>query len=578
MYVESTPVTVWGGQPHPVGFHFGTIAQLKQLPGITVGGLDPKTDQDEIYGMGGQKTGSQPVEIAANTGNPQQERDLVHLGVAIARSGNGLPQFGQGDIPFEALNMFANLYRVLLLGLPQEGPSIIPDEKLAQLKQRFSSVRTARIVQRGSEWCVESEKGKNLGCGPSKEWAEKRLGEVEYFKHKKGSPRGPVSGEMNEAVLSKWAVVALGELQQPGGVGATQDQYNPVLDGENPLDPPNADNSENSHEQAVALETWVNYAVDLLNRGEQDEAILAKLAHDGCPNPKDVLQRAKEQPVEEAPITDEIGQDPFEAPEPDDGLGSGQMESLSQQPPVVASRVRIANSSMTGKVIDRWEGQWGEGFVMVALDEGGTINVSPDAVEIIEPEEEPVHPVSRIQQYIDGLPPVEPTRPQVEARIAAMEAVRRACRANISKVGFHDQVKLASMDSDAQAEIRQLREFLGAIANESDAAYLSGQQRYRPHGIALPGVEPVTTSNREFDRRIAENAAIFAAELPAEVAADAEAAAYAAAVYAASRNGNVAEFVRLAEEHRVVRTEEFAPTEAAEETTDTEGPAEGLYL
>lgn len=49
----------------------------------------------------------------------------------------------------------------------------------------------AKVVEKGGKWYVESEKGKNLG-GPydSKEKAEKRLGQVEYFKHKKGAATG----------------------------------------------------------------------------------------------------------------------------------------------------------------------------------------------------------------------------------------------------------------------------------------------------------------------------------------------------------------------------------------------------
>lgn len=43
------------------------------------------------------------------------------------------------------------------------------------------------IVRRKKGWYVVSESGKNLG-GPydSREAAEKRLRQVEYFKHKKG--------------------------------------------------------------------------------------------------------------------------------------------------------------------------------------------------------------------------------------------------------------------------------------------------------------------------------------------------------------------------------------------------------
>ena len=42
------------------------------------------------------------------------------------------------------------------------------------------------------EWCVESESGKNLGCSDSREAAEKRLEQVEMFKHKIGATDCPV--------------------------------------------------------------------------------------------------------------------------------------------------------------------------------------------------------------------------------------------------------------------------------------------------------------------------------------------------------------------------------------------------
>lgn len=46
----------------------------------------------------------------------------------------------------------------------------------------------AVIRKVGDEFCVFSHSGKNLGCSPSREGAEKRLRQVEYFKHKdKGS-------------------------------------------------------------------------------------------------------------------------------------------------------------------------------------------------------------------------------------------------------------------------------------------------------------------------------------------------------------------------------------------------------
>ena len=50
---------------------------------------------------------------------------------------------------------------------------------------------------------------------------------------------------MSNQKTAKWEVVALGELQQPSGVGGTQ-QYNPVTDGPNPNGPNFGDNAGNS--------------------------------------------------------------------------------------------------------------------------------------------------------------------------------------------------------------------------------------------------------------------------------------------------------------------------------------------
>lgn len=50
------------------------------------------------------------------------------------------------------------------------------DRSSAQIKKLTSS----RIRRSGKDWCVFSANGeKNLGCGPSKEWAEFRLKNIE---------------------------------------------------------------------------------------------------------------------------------------------------------------------------------------------------------------------------------------------------------------------------------------------------------------------------------------------------------------------------------------------------------------
>ena len=41
------------------------------------------------------------------------------------------------------------------------------------------------IVKKGSKYIVKSESGKHLGSYKTKKEAEKRLRQIEYFKHKK---------------------------------------------------------------------------------------------------------------------------------------------------------------------------------------------------------------------------------------------------------------------------------------------------------------------------------------------------------------------------------------------------------
>jgi hypothetical protein len=371
-----------------------------------------------------------------------------------------------------------------------------------------------------------------------------------------------------------WQVVSLGELQQPGAVGATE-EYNPVVDGPNP-DGPGVDNAGNSPEQEVALETWVNAAIDMINRGEQDQAIIAKLSHDGCPFPQEALKRAKEQPNQSA-VTNELGQDPFEAPSPDqqNPIASGQMQGLSQQPPAVTgSRVRVAGSTMTGKVDEVWTDMWGQGLVRISLDEGGSVNVAPEAVESID--ETPRQPVSEIQQFIDSLPKVEPSRPNIEARVGQLELVRQAVRNTISKVGFSDQVKLSTIDRDAQDEILVLRTWL---SSNLTGEVVTQPYRYNGFGVADSNPDAVFAGN------VREAAVIWASEGPwdgtngsMKYAGAHDDLIQAAAHYAETHNmtgDQLNTFIKAAEEyvgdHRHVTTEEF------DAEPDNDGPVEQLF-
>lgn len=68
-----------------------------------------------------------------------------------------------------------------------------------------------------SEWCVYSEKGKHMGCYDSEAEAKKRLGQIEYFKHKKASLTYSEIGKQAELNVAK----ALEEVQ-----GKTTEEIN----------------------------------------------------------------------------------------------------------------------------------------------------------------------------------------------------------------------------------------------------------------------------------------------------------------------------------------------------------------
>lgn len=422
---------------------------------------------------------------------------------------------------------------------------------------------------------------------------------------------GAVSDDMSNHKTAKWEVIALGELQQPGGVGITQD-YNPVTDGPNPQGTDLADNAQNSPEQEVALETWVNMCVDMLNRGEPDEAIIAKLAHDGCPSPQEVLQRARTQPEQQQPISDEIGQDPFKTPAPQDGQ-TGQMEGLSQQPPVLGKKKdevetddwdkdekcsdcgdSLADSEgegydgLCGDCADKAEskGKWSN--VRIAgrpWSEYAKSNLRWAAVPGTEVEPDlnlgDGHPVSEIEKFISQMPVVQPSRPYIEARVENLDRARRAIRGILSKVTYSDQQKLVDLDRQMTGEQHALKDALnsddflgGGHRSESDNEYIASAPKFRHNAfsIADPDVVPFEGNPRELG-------AIWAAESPYDAGSSVE-DFHAAAIHQASELGmngdQFNEFLKVATEvaeHRHVHTEEFTA-----EPVENEGPAEGIFL
>jgi hypothetical protein len=64
----------------------------------------------------------------------------------------------------------------------------LSEEEFAELEESgISGQEFSYIKKVGSEWCVFGESGRKMGCYSSKKAAEKRLAQVEMFKHMKAN-------------------------------------------------------------------------------------------------------------------------------------------------------------------------------------------------------------------------------------------------------------------------------------------------------------------------------------------------------------------------------------------------------
>lgn len=138
--------------------------------------------------------------------------DLDKLKAIKRRTGEGYEEIirnwlkGYGDeitLNEEEVAQVVNAFRD-----EYEGDEETPEEK-------ESSIKKAKIVPKGDEFCVEAESGRNMGCYSTKSKAEKRLKQVEMFKHMKGSKKAQKIMDF----LSHENMVDAAELLRQKGIG-----------------------------------------------------------------------------------------------------------------------------------------------------------------------------------------------------------------------------------------------------------------------------------------------------------------------------------------------------------------------
>lgn len=232
-----------------------------------------------------------------------------------------------------------------------------------------------------------------------------------------------------------------------------------------------SDSGQNSFEQDVAVKTWVDHAVDMLNRDKGDDEVLASLAHDGCPDPQAVLERAKAQPpVEQEPDMQDGGAMPPTPPVYDEHGDSGMAEPvvsstrhISEIGRPLAQRVEVGGRP--GSALGRYTGLWGD-LVRVAFDDGSHADVPEEAVQAVA--DQVSHPVDSIRDFISQFPAVDSD--SASSVSAAYKAVREArAMARAAAAGGSDEA--VALDQVLARDQEALMERLHVLAQDAADAH-----------------------------------------------------------------------------------------------------------
>lgn len=393
----------------------------------------------------------------------------------------------------------------------------------------------------------------------------------------------------------------------------------------NPIDAGGADfgdNAQNSIEQEVATKTWTDHALDLLARGASQQQVVAKLAHDGCPDPEAVYQRALEHQasqsnqfdpeVPENPVGPEAENTDFNMPpqgvtaaaQPEDSMGVQGVDTLKQKlAEAEAAGDTVSAQQLRDQIKTMWQGYTGsvkvanfEGsFRAMDFDQWGRLVVAietPTGIMQLDGEKaEPVAPkvsdeVSEIQSFIDSIPEVEPNSIEsVTARIAGLQEARSRVVTALGRAEKEDLPYLIKMRTATAEAIKTLTSSADGIITPYEKDYLATQQNYERAaviagngtvgGFDSPDLDPVVdqmvaeASTYNSVKASTEDAAILVAELPELMVHDAAAVQdlaesmvmeRTAAMSPEAQDQFIKEFCASVEAHRLARAGQVAAT------------------
>lgn len=247
-----------------------------------------------------------------------------------------------------------------------------------------------------------------------------------------------------------------------------------------------------SVEQKRGFQNWVNTAVDYLNEStmagvEPDiDSIIAKLSHDGCPDPQKAVMVAMQQPVDENGLRQPP---PTQEPIPPQGVGQGPETG---PPPAVNNEVTMPSepvsngafahvetpSGRLGHVVERYEDMWGTSWVKVSMAEGGyEDHLAEEVKEATAPKIS--DPVSELEQFIASWQELDGTPQSVRDRLANLRAAKQFIRRHMRNPRLTHKAAKRLDEIDAECQYALLSLGSAVIEDtEKEMKYLNAQPKF----------------------------------------------------------------------------------------------------
>ena len=255
-------------------------------------------------------------------------------------------------------------------------------------------------------------------------------------------------------------------------------------------------------------------------------------------------------------------------------------------------------SGRVGHITERWEDMYGEKWAMVVTAEGYKENAYED--ELVT-EDEPIgeNSIEELHAFIDSMEPATASLASIKARMANVRILKQEIRRHMNnpRLSYEQRIALDKMDGDASLEMLELTDAVPELA-KNEQSYLESQPNYNSDfaehvSPTLHGAEELSVdeppapewTNEALEAYAPEEAEIMVSELSPHIRSNPEQLEAVAASYIDRLTAGHSSEDRAIHRSRFVAAVKTIAADYAvndepdtiEDTTDYDGPAEGIF-